>query len=213
MATKFAQKFTTTFISDGCRVHVLQDCIVGAMEGTIPTHIRLQVFTWNSSYTTTIAGTAHVTEDAVVPSEAIEDDEMWFYMMWKPLAAGTYLWLLTVQTDASDDTGTFQVVYDPTSTKFDSYEDADPTPLGGDFESEVFELNSGDYESALSWLSAATYDAFGAHRTDTGHSGTKINRGSTAAPSYANSIEVQDAVTDGTRKTGRIASGSLVKVN
>ncbi len=208
MATKFAQKFTTTFISDGCRVHLLQDCPIIGMDGAIPTHIRLQVFTWNSSYTTTIAGTAHVTEDAVVPSEAIEDDEMWFYMMWKPLAAGTYLWLLTVQTDASDDTGTFQVVYDPTSIKFDSYEDASNTPLGGDFESEVFELNSGDYESALS-----LGDVFGAHETDGGHSGTKINRGSTGTPSYANSIEVQDAVSDGTRKTGRIGSGSLVKVN
>jgi hypothetical protein len=138
---------------------------------------------------------------------------MWFYMMWRPLPIGTYLWLLTVQTDAADSTGTFQVIYDPDSTKFDSYEDSSDTPLGGDFVSEVFELNSGEYESALSWLSAATYDAFGTYRTDTGHSGTKINRGTTTVESYANSIEVQDPVTNGTRKTGRIGSGSLVKVS
>lgn len=204
MATKFGQKFTAAFVSDGCRICVIQDSSRAC--GTIPTHIRLQVFTWNSNYTTTIAGTAHVTEDAVVPSQTIEDDETWVYMMWKPLPAGTYLWLLTVQIAAAHDTGTFQVVYDPDSAKFDSFEDASNTPLGGDFESEVFELNSGDYESALS-----LGDAFGVHQTDGGHSGTKINRGSTGTPSYANSIKSQDAVTNGTRKTGRIASGSLVK--
>lgn len=206
MATKFGQKFTTTFISDGCRIRVIQDSPASHVEGTIPTSVILSLYTWNTDYTTTIAGTALVTDIAVAASEEIEDDMMWLYLMWKPLPAGTYLWLLTISF--GDNTGVFQVVYDPASTKFDSYEDASNVSLVGDFESEVFELNSGDYESALS-----LGDVFGAHQTDTGHSGTKINRGSTAAPSYANSIEVQDAVTNGTRKTGRIASGSLVKVN
>ena len=55
--------------------------------------------------------------------------------MWKPIATGTYLWLLTVQTDASDDTGVFQIMYDPGSVEFDFYEDSSNTPPG-DFESE-----------------------------------------------------------------------------
>ena len=212
MTTTFAQKFNTTFVSDGLRIHVMQDCPVPHIKGTIPTHVRLQIFTWNTSYTITVSGTPLVTDDAVVPSEEIEDDEMWIYLLWKPLSAGTYLWLLTVQSDASHDSGTFRVLYDPDSTKFNgAYEDG--TFIGKDFDSEVFELNSGEYESPLSYRDSSNYDAFGSYRTYGGHSNIQINRNTVDSPIYGNSVKVQDPVTNGSRKTGRIASGSLVEIN
>lgn len=205
MATKYGQKFTTTFVSGGVRVHVQQENpLATGGDGGIPTTVTLELYTWNTTYTATIAGTALVSDIAVVPSEAIEDAEMLLYLLWKPLVAGTYLWLLTVTSGNED--GTFQVRYDSDSVANDAYEDASNTPLGGDFESEVMGIDAETYEFVLS-----LGDVFGVHQTDGGHSGTKINRGSTGSPSYANSILSQDAVTNGTRKTGRIASGSLVK--
>ena len=80
----------------------------------------------------------------------------------------------------------------------------------GDFESEVFNLGLDSYESVLSLGDAFTVS----YDTDSGHSGTKINRGTLGTPNYANSIRSQDVVVDGSNvKIGRIASGSLVKVS
>lgn len=207
MATKFGQKFTTTFVSGGVRVHVQQDNpLAGGGDGTVSTYISLKLYTWDTNYTTTIAGTPLVHDLVVAASEEIESGEMWVYLLWKPLVAGTYLWLLTVSF--GDENGTFQVRYDSDSTAFDSYEDASNTPLGGDFESGVMGLDSETYEFVLSLGDAFT----AAYDTDGGHSGMKINRGSTGSPSYANSIRSQDAVVNGSNvKIGRIASGSFVK--
>jgi len=210
MATTFAQKFVTDFVSGGVRIHVQQDNPdAGGGKGTVPTHVKLQLFTWDTDYATTIAGTVLVTEDAVAASEAIEDDEMWLYMFWKPLSAGTYLWLLTVQSDASDEVGTFQVRYYSIDSisGFAAY--GDGVLLDGGFESGVMGLDGETYELILSLgdtFATSTYD------TDGGHSNPQINRGTLGSPNYVNSIKSQDAVADDSDvKIGRIASGSLVK--
>jgi hypothetical protein len=205
MATNFGQKFTTSFVSGGARIHVQQDNpLVGGGNGTVSTDISLKLYTWNTNYATTIAGTPLVTDLAVVASEEIESTEMWVYLLWKPLVAGTYLWLLTVTFGYVD--GTFQVLHDTGSTYHDAYEDG--VNKAWDFHSGVMGLDAETYEFVLSLGDAftTTYD------TDGGHSGTKINRGSTGSPSYANSVKSQDAVVNGSNvKIGRIASGSLVK--
>jgi len=209
MATRFGQKFVTTGYSDGCRIHVLQENPASCIASTIPTHVRLQLFRWYTNYYVTITGTSLVTEDVIVASEHIEDNETWLYLLWKSLEPGTYLWLLTVDFTNSHNTGTFQVIYDPDSTKFDSFEEYNTAPLGGDFESEIFNLGSDLYEFVLS-----TGDNFTTtYNTDDGHDEIKINRGTSGIPNHVNSIKSQDAVVNSSNvKIGRIGSGSLVKL-
>jgi hypothetical protein len=145
-----------------------------------------------------------VTDRATIPSEEVETDGMWAYLLWKPADAGTYLWLLTVED--GDDTGAFNVLYDSDSIESDSFTDSNNIPLAGDFESEVFSLASASFESALS-----VGDIFGSYQMADGHATMKINRGTTGSPNYTNSVHAQDPVTDGTKKIGRIGSGSIVK--
>ena len=210
MPTSFAQKFTTTFITGGCRIHVQQDN-PDISKGTIPTSIVISLYTWNTDYTTTTGGTPLVTEKAIIASEDIEDCETWVFAFWKPLSTGTYLWEITVQTEASDSTGTFRVLRDSESTYHDAYEGdgTNVTNVAWDFHSYIMGLGSETYERLLSFGDTFT----GSYATDIGHANPQVNRGTTTSPNYVNSIYAQDAVMLSGRKVGRIGSGSLVKLN
>lgn len=207
MATNFEQKFTTTAISGGIRIQVDQDnpSATGG-NGTVPTGITLKLFEWDTNYSTTIAGTVLVEDKAVIPSEDVENNYMWIFLFFEPLPAGTYLWLLTVDNGHSK--GVFRVRYDSGSTYNNAFEDG--VSKSYDFYSEIMFLDSETYEKVMS----IGDDFTGGHNTLDGHTGIKINRGTIATPSYANSVWVQDTVVDeASVKIGRIASGSLVKVN
>ena len=208
MPTSFAQKFTTTFITGGCRIHVQQDN-PDISNGTIPTSIMISLYQWDTDYLTTTGSTPLVTEKAIVASEDIEDCETWVFAFWKPLPTGTYLWEITVQTGDSDETGTFRVLRDSESTYNDGYEDG--TNVAWDFHSYIMGLDAtGEtYERLLSFGDTFT----GSYATDVGHANPQVNRGTTASPNYVNSIYAQDAVILSGRKVGRIGSGSLVKLN
>lgn len=200
---KFAQKFTTTGVSGGLRIQVDQTN-PGDGKGSTPIGMELSLFQWNTNYATTVAGTALVKDRAIVPSEEIEEDLMWIFLFWKPLTAGTYLWLMDIYDIYTHD-GTFQIRRDTTSTYHDAFEDG--VGQSYDFFSQILGLDSESHEKVLSLGDTFT----GGYSTDGGHSGTKINRGSTGSPSYANSIRPQDAVVKSGQKAGRIASGSLVE--
>lgn len=201
----FAQKFTTPNVTGGVRIQVDQTN-PGDGKGTVPISVELNLFQWDTNYATTIAGTKLVRERVIIPSEETEDDLMWIYLLWKPLPPGTYLWQLHVFNSINPATGTFQIRRDTTSTYHDAF--VEGISQSYDFYSQIMGLDAETYEFVLS-----LGDAFDSYQTSEGHSGTKINRGSTGTPEYANSIRSQDPVTDGSRKIGRIASGSLVKTS
>lgn len=205
MATNYAEKFTTTSITGGIRIQVEQNNPI-ATKGTVPTTVTLKLFEWNTNYSTTIAGTELIQDKAVIASEEIESNYMWIFLFFTPLPTGTYLWLLTVNT--GDEKGVFQVRYDSTSSYNNAFEDGVSKTY--DFYSEILILDSETYEKVISVGDVFT----GVYNTSGGHTGIKVNRNTIATPSYANSVWVQDTVVDeASVKIGRIASGSLVKVN
>lgn len=204
MATNYAEKFTTSEIMGGIRIEVDQTNPISS-KGTVPTAVTLKLFEWNTNYSTTVAGTSLVTDKAVISSEEIESNYMWIFLFFTPLPIGTYLWLLTV--DYGDETGVFQVRYNSGSSYNNAFEDG--VSKSYDFHSEIMGIDPETYECVMS-----IGDIFdGGHQTTTGHSDIKINRNTIISPNYVNAVKSQDTVTNGSKKIGRIASGSQVKSN
>jgi len=208
MVTVFGQKFTTTQISGGCRICVKQhNPLSGGGKGSIPTKISIKLYEWDTNYTTTLSNGPLVYDFATIASEEIESDNMWVFLFWKPLSAGTYLWLITVWD--GDLYGTFQILRDTRSTYKNAYEDG--INVNYDFYSEILFLESEgeSYEKILSY--ADTFS--GSYIANNGHSNPKINNNTVNSPNYVDSIYAQDPVTKNGRKAGRIATGSLIYVN
>lgn len=169
--------------------------------GITPNTVKLELFTWDSSYSTTVSGTSLVTDYATVASESIENDECWIYLFWDSLPVGTYLWRVT-PIDGND-TGSLKVLYDSDSTKFQSWKNT--SLLSGDYYSEILGLETVEsYENVMS--SGDSFD--GGFIANDGVSNVKVNKGS----SYYSAIKTGSVATTAGGLKGRIATGSRVKI-
>jgi hypothetical protein len=167
----------------------------------LPNVLKLELFLWDSSYSTTINNDPLVTDYTTVASEEIEDAEQWVYLFWEPLLAGTYLWKITVID--GDDTGALKILYDNDSTKFESWKNS--LSLSGDYYSEVMGLETTEsYENVMS-----VYDSFdGGFVANDGVNNVKVNKSST----YYDAIKTGNVATTSSDLKGRVATGSSVKV-
>lgn len=204
MVNIFAQRYTTSNYTGGIRIAVEQDNPVASM-GTVPTKLKVQLFKWVTNYAMTILTTPLVVDYVIVPSEEVENDYMWIFLFHDTLAPSTYLWRLTVIE--GDITGVFHVRNDTTSTYNHAF--ADDWSTTYDFQSEILGLDAETYEKVITPGDTFT----GGYQIADVSDNIKINRGSTASPNYVNKVEPQQLVTDGTKKIGRIASGSTVKLS
>ena len=200
----FAQKFTTSWISGGVRIKIQMENYETATStystGVTPNNIKIELYTWNSTYSTTVSGTPLVRDYTTIASEDIENAENWIFLFWKPLAAGTYMWLITALY--GDDTGSLKILYDPDSVKFDSWKGS--TPLSGDYFSEVMGLDSESYEKVMS-----VGDSFdGSFIANAGISDVKVSKSST----YYNAIKTGSIAATAGGLKGRIVTGSYVHI-
>ena len=208
MTNEFAQKFTTTNITGGVRIYVVQKN-PGDGKGTTPVAFELDLYQWDTDYSTTVQSANRLVRDrGFVPSEEIENSPMWIFLYWKPLPPGTYLWMFHVYNTYMHK-GVFQVYRDTNSTYHDAFEDG--VSVNYDFYSLIMGLDSGgeSHEDILS-----LDDTFaGGYTCSPGHSNPQVNRGTTGSPDYVNTIYTQDTVMKSGKKAGRIATGSFVHVN
>ena len=108
-----AQYFDSTNFgwSGGCIIYAETDNPRrGGGNNTAPTEIELKLYAWDTDYTTTINSTPIVTDIMIVPSEQMNNDELWIPFIWNTdIQPGEYIWTLQCLRGPHD--GSFGVIY------------------------------------------------------------------------------------------------------
>ena len=108
-----AQYFDSTNFgwSGGCIIYAETDNPRrGGGNNTAPTEIELKLYAWDTDYTTTINSTPIVTDIMIVPSEQMNNDELWIPFIWNTdIQPGEYIWTLECLRGPHD--GSFGVIY------------------------------------------------------------------------------------------------------
>jgi hypothetical protein len=164
----------------------------------LPLSVKISLYEWTTNYNATIATTALVQDLATTASiTATSNAEYWLYLFWKELAAGTYLWTLEVEDGYED--GSFNVLYDTDSVKYDSWFNG--VAQSGDFESTIFGLDAESYESVM-----CVDDTFTGGYVAAGDCNVQVNRNTLASPDYGSIYRPQQLTTLGGIPKGRVVT-------
>jgi len=203
--TTFAQYFSTIGYgaTGGLRIHV-ETHNPGTGKNTVPTRVDISLRAWGGSYSGSQTTTLYARNEYTIPSEEVQQYTWIPLIFWDDLAEGEYIWFMTTLSGPED--GSFRVLYDAGSTKFNAWKDG---VSHDDYQSEILGLDSGGmtYEKAIS-----EGDTFGlsTYTTMNGVDSPQIN----TPGGYKKAISTYTTgayVKSGSKITGRIAGGSYVK--
>lgn len=203
MSTTFAQYFSTVGygLTGGCRIHVETTNPISSTNN-VPTVVDLTLRAWGGSYAASQSAALYALDKYTIPSEEVQQYTWIPFIFWDDLAEGAYVWFMQTMSGPAD--GSFRVLYDSGSTKFNAWKSGTPHD---DYQSEILGLAAESHEKAISegdTFKSATYT------TMNGLNSPRIN----TPAGYKKAISTYTTgayVKTGIKTIGRITRGSYVK--
>ena len=112
------QYFTTESFgwSGGCVLRCEQNNpLSGGGECTVPTTVRMSLYPWGGSYSSSLNNDVIIYDDYIIESEKVDSNYKWIPFFWNDLAPGEYVFSLQTLNGPHD--GTFSIHHDSTGSQ------------------------------------------------------------------------------------------------